>query len=46
MMFMMRGGNGQQHGNDATNHRDHDETAPWQDSASTTPAQPQDTPRP
>ena len=46
MMFIMRGGNGQQHGNDATNHRDHDETAPWQDSASTTPAQPQDTPRP
>ena len=48
MMFMMRGGNGQQHGNDATNHpaatnhRDHDAPAPaeCQDSASTTPQPP------
>ena len=25
MMFMMRGGNGQQHGNDAPDHRDHND---------------------
>jgi len=42
MMFMMRGGNGQQHGNDATDLRDHDAPAPaeWRDSASTTPQPP------
>lgn len=44
MMFMMRGGNGQQHGNDAPDHhdtrdrhdtpddRDHDVPAEWRDS--------------
>jgi Protein of unknown function (DUF2933) len=35
MMFMMRGGNGHQHDNDATDHRDHDAVAEWQDSAGT-----------
>ena len=50
MMFMMRGGNGQQHGSDtdhrdATDHRDHDAPAPaeWQDSASSTPPSPKTT---
>lgn len=31
MMFMMRGGNGHQHGNDGTDHRDRDATAERQD---------------
>jgi hypothetical protein len=50
MMFMMRGGNGQQHGNDAAGHRDtsdqrgHDAPAEWQDS--TTAASPQSTKSP
>ena len=53
MMFMMRGGNGQQHGNDATDHRDHNDAtdhgnhdAPetWQDSPNMTPPQPTKTP--
>jgi hypothetical protein len=49
MMYMMRGGNGQQHGNDTTDHRDHNDAtdhgnhdAPetWQDSPNITPPQP------
>ena len=42
MMFMMRGGNGQHHGNDAADHRDtsdqrgHDAPAEWQDSTTST----------
>lgn len=55
MMFMMRGGSGQPHGNDvndANEHRNHndgsnprgnDVTAPWQDSPNMAPAPPQDT---
>jgi Na+(H+)/acetate symporter ActP len=48
MMFMMRGGNGQQQGHDTTDHRDrsdavvhHDNDAPetWQDSPNITPPQ-------
>jgi hypothetical protein len=39
MMFMMRGGNGHQHGNDATAPRDHDAPAEWQDSTGTTSPQ-------
>lgn len=58
MMVMMRGGNGQQNGNDTTNqheHNDatdnqnqnHDAPEPWQDSPNITSAQsPQDTNRP
>jgi len=53
MMFMMRGGNGQQHGNEATGHRDHGDTprdhdapAERQDTTSATSAQPQHTTRP
>lgn len=46
MMFMMRGGNDHQHGNDTTGHRDHDAPAERQDSASTTSTHPQDTTRP
>jgi hypothetical protein len=38
-MFMMRGGNGNQHGNDTTDHREHDTPAQWQDPASTIPAE-------
>jgi Protein of unknown function (DUF2933) len=54
MMFMMRGDNGHQHGNDATghrdhgdasNHRDHDASAEWQDTTRATSARPQDTTR-
>ena len=37
MMFMMRGNNGQQNGNDTTDHRNHKAPAEWQDSDSTTP---------
>ena len=43
MMFMMRGGNGQQHGNDAPDHHDtsdhrgHDVQAEWQDSTAAAP---------
>ena len=48
MMFMMRGGNGQQHGNDAPDQRDHNDAADrgnpkapetWQDSPNFTPPQ-------
>ena len=51
MMFMMGGGNGHRHGNDAddrpdhndgTNRRGNDAPAPWQDSPNMTPARPQD----
>ena len=54
MMFMMRGGNGQQHGNDAPDQRDHNDAtdrgnpkAPetWQDSPNITPLGPQRPPR-
>lgn len=51
MMFMMRGGNGNQHGNDDTTQPDHNATAdhrnqdsaePWQDSPNmTSPQSPQ-----
>ena len=53
MMFMMRGGNGQQHGNDAPDQRDHNDAtdrgnpkAPetWQDSPNFTPPQSTKTP--
>jgi hypothetical protein len=49
MMFMMRGGNGQQQGNDdagrhdhlaAPDHSDHDAPASWQDSPNFAPPQP------
>jgi hypothetical protein len=46
MMFMMRGGNGHQQGTHVTDDRDHDATAQWQDSASTTSAQRDNTPQP
>ena len=47
MMFMMRGNNGQQQGNDATGQRDHDAPAEPQDTTSTsTPQPPQTTTRP
>ena len=48
MMFMMRGGNGQQHGNDAANQgnkndatvrNNHDAPETWQDSPNITPPQ-------
>jgi hypothetical protein len=48
MFMMMRGGNGNQQGNDApnphdhndaTNHRNHDAPEPWQDSPNITPPQ-------
>jgi choline-glycine betaine transporter len=42
MMFMMHGGNGHQHDDDATDHRDHDAVAESQDSAGT-PAHPRRT---
>jgi hypothetical protein len=54
MMFMMRGGNDHQHGNDTTGHRDHGDAAnqrdhyvpaEWQDSAGPTSDQRQDKPR-
>jgi hypothetical protein len=40
MMFMMRGGNGNQRGDDATDHRNHDAPAHWQDSSGTTSPEP------
>jgi hypothetical protein len=56
MMFMMRGGNDHQHGNDTTrqpdhndaaDHRNHDAAEPWQDSPNiTSPQPPQSTTRP
>jgi len=36
MMFMMRGGNGQQHGNDGADHRGHNDAGEWRDSVSPT----------
>jgi hypothetical protein len=55
MFMMMRGGNGQQHGNDAPDQRDHNDAtdrgnhkAPetWQDSPNITPQSPQTNTRP
>jgi len=40
MMFMMRGGNGQQHGRDTADHHDHDAPVEWQDTPTSTSAQP------
>jgi hypothetical protein len=45
MMFMMRGNNGQQQGNDTHEHRDQDAVNEPQDSART-PSQPRETTRP
>ena len=42
MMFMMRGNNGQQQGNDTNEHRDHDAVNEPQDSTRTS-SQPRDT---